>query len=60
MSQFDPRSVGQVDIEDDANRLLEIGVAFESLRRRKQDGFVGVLLEQSLHALQHCGVVIDH
>ena len=40
--------------------LIEIGVAFESLRGRKQDGFVGVLLEQPLYALQHCGVVIDH
>ena len=39
---------------------LEIGVALKSLRGRKQDGFVGVMLEQPLDAPQHCGVVIDH
>ena len=50
----------QVDVENDAGRSIEIGVAFKSLRGRKQDGFVGVMLEQPLNALQHCGVVIDH
>jgi hypothetical protein len=52
--------VVQVDVEDDASRLLEIGVAFESLRGRKQDGFVRMLLEQALYALQHSWVIIDH
>ena len=59
MSQFDPRSVGQVDIEDDANRLLEIGVAFESLHGRKQDGFVRVLPQQTLYSLPHLWLIID-
>jgi D-serine dehydratase len=60
MSQLDPRSVVQIDVEDDANRFIEIGVAFERLRGRKQDGFVVVLPEQPLYCPQHCGVVIDH
>jgi hypothetical protein len=60
MSQLDPRPVVQVDVEDDASRLLEIGVAFESPRGRKQDGFVRMLLEQALYALQHSWVIIDH
>ena len=38
---------------------LEIGVAFESLRGRKQDGFVGVLPQQPLYCPQHPGVIID-
>jgi hypothetical protein len=32
----------------DANRILEIGVAFESLRRQKWDGFLCVVPEQTL------------
>jgi hypothetical protein len=38
MSQLDLRSVVQIDVEDDANRFLEIGVAFESPRGRKKIG----------------------
>jgi hypothetical protein len=60
MPQLDPRPVVQVDVEDDANRLLEIGVAFESLRGRKQDGFVRMLPEQTLYSPQHSGVIVDH
>ena len=55
MSQLDARSVMQVDVENDAGRSIEIGVAFESLRGRKQDGFVGVLLEQPLDAFSIAG-----
>ena len=39
---------------------LEIGVVFESLRRRKQNGLVSVLPEQTLYSLQHPRVIIDH
>ena len=60
MPQLDARSIVQVYIEDDANRLFEIGVAFESLCRRKQDRFVCVLPEQPLDSLQHSRVVIDN
>jgi hypothetical protein len=55
MSQFDPGPVIQIDVEDDAHRFPEIRVAFESLRGRKQDGFVVVLSEQTLHRFQHPG-----
>jgi hypothetical protein len=34
-------------------------VALEILRGRKQDGFVVVLLEQSLYRPQHSEVIID-
>ena len=59
MPQFDARSVRQVDVENDAGRSIEIGVAFKSLRGRKQDGFVGVMPEQPLYCSQHSGVIID-
>jgi hypothetical protein len=42
-----------VDVENDTSRLLEIGVTFESLRGRKQDGFAVVLPEQPLYCPQH-------
>ena len=32
LSQLNARSVRQVDIEDDASRLLDVGVIFECLR----------------------------
>jgi hypothetical protein len=64
MPQLDPRPIVQVDVEDDANRILEIGavlkkVAFKSTGRRKQDGLVLVLPEQTLYGLQHSRVVIN-
>ena len=59
MSQIDPRSVAQVDVEDDANRLFESGVVPKSLCRRKQDGLVRVLPEQTLYSPQHSGVIVD-
>jgi hypothetical protein len=60
LPQLDPRSILQVDVEDDASRALEIGVTFESPRGRKQDGFVSVLPQQPLNALQHPRVIIDY
>jgi hypothetical protein len=55
-----PDPVRQVDVENDAGRAIEIGVASKSLRGRKQDGFVGVMPEQPLYALQHSRVIIHH
>jgi hypothetical protein len=62
--QLDPRPIVQVDVEDDANRLLEIGAAlksvvFKSLGRQKQYGLVRVLPEQTLYSLQQSRVVVD-
>ena len=59
MPQLDARSVRQVDVENDAGRSIEIGVALKSLRGRKQDGFVGVMLEQPPDALQHPEVIVN-
>ena len=59
MPQVYARSIAQVDVEDDASRPFEIGVAFESLRGRKQDGFVVELPEQTLYCSQHPEVIID-
>jgi hypothetical protein len=35
MPQLDPQPIVQVDVEDDAGRLLKISVALECLRGRK-------------------------
>jgi len=59
LPQLDPRSILQVDVEDDASRVLEIGVTFESPRGGKQDGFVSVLPQQPLDALQHSEVIVN-
>jgi hypothetical protein len=57
--QLDARSIAQVDVEKDAKRVPEIAVAFESVRRRKQQAGVAELPQQSRYTLQHSGVVID-
>jgi hypothetical protein len=43
MSQLDARSILQIEVENDANRVFEIVVIFESIRRWKQEGVVTVL-----------------
>jgi hypothetical protein len=53
MPQLDARSIVQVDVENDADCSIEIGVTFESMRGRKQDGFVLVKPQHPLDALQH-------
>jgi len=60
MFQLDPRSVLQVDVENDASRLFNIRVVFESLCGRKPDGFIRVQPQQSLDALQHARVIVHH
>lgn len=59
MPEIDARSVGQVDVKNDANRLFKISMVFKSVCRRKQDGFVRVKLEQPLESLKYSWVVID-
>ena len=52
MFQLDPDPSPKL-IEDD-------GVTLETHRGRKQDGFLVVLLEQSLYCPQHSEVIIDN
>jgi hypothetical protein len=48
ISQFDTGPVVQIDIEDDASCLFDIGTVLESLCGRKQDRFICVLPQQPL------------
>jgi hypothetical protein len=59
MSQVDARPIAQVNVEKDAERVSEITVVCESLRRRKQHARVAELPQQSRYAPQHRGIVID-
>jgi hypothetical protein len=59
MPKFDAWPGAQVDVEKDAKRVPEITVAFESVRRRKQQTGVAELPQQSSYTPQHSGVVID-
>ena len=58
-SHLDTRNIAQVDVEKDANCPVEIVMVFEGFRRGKYQAVVAVLAQQSRHALQHHGVVID-
>jgi hypothetical protein len=52
--QIDAREpIVQVDIQQNAKGLVEIGVIFEGLRRWKNCGSVPVRPEQSLHCFQN-------
>ena len=59
MAQLDARSIAQVDIEHDAQGLIEIIMTSQRSRRLERHGLKTVLPEQPAHALQHRGIIID-
>jgi hypothetical protein len=59
MPQLDARTIAKIDVEKDANRLVEFAMLCESLRRGKQQACVAKLPQQSRYAFQDRGVVID-
>src|SRR5262252_4570101 len=60
MIHLDPGVVLEIDIENDADRLLEVVVVLKGLRRFEQHAVVAVLFQKPLDTPEHAGVVIDH
>src|SRR3954451_17160083 len=60
MSQVNAGSVVQVDIENNAECLAEIVVFPDGFGRVEQDDIETVFPQETFHASQHRGIVIDH
>ena len=59
MAQLDTRTIAQVDIEHEAQRLMKIMVIAQSAGRFKGDDLIAILLEKPMHALQHGRIIIN-
>jgi len=59
MPYLNPGLVVQVDIEDNAKRVLEVIVILERFRGREQNAVVAVFPQQPLDAPERTWVVID-
>ncbi|WP_441300155.1 hypothetical protein [Bradyrhizobium sp.] len=59
MAHLDPRNAIQLDVENDADRCIEIVAALERLRRVEERAIKAVLLQQAFDALQNADVVVD-
>lgn len=60
ISHLDPRNAIQLDIENDADRRIEIIAALERLRRVEQGAVKAVLFQQAFESLQNADVVVDN
>src|SRR5689334_9913464 len=59
MPDFDPGFVAEVDVDDRADAFVEILVLAESIGGGEQHAVIAVLAQQSLHAPEHAGIVVD-
>jgi hypothetical protein len=59
MAHFDPGFIIEIDVEHDANRLVEITMLLKGISRRKRHAVIAMLSQEPLDASKHAGVVID-
>ena len=57
--ELDTRTIAQVDIEHEAQRLMKIMMIAQSAGRLKGDDLIAILLEKPMHALQHGRIIIN-
>jgi hypothetical protein len=60
VAHLDPGIITKIDVENDANCLIEIVVPLKCRGRRKRHAIIAMLSQEPLDAPEHAGVVINH
>jgi hypothetical protein len=60
MVHLDPGIVLEIDVEDDAERVIEVVMFVKRVGGRKQHAVIAVRAQETLDAPEHAGIVVDH